>query len=139
MSQPIFDFLKNNPRNKIVVSARKIENLNYLDIGKALSQRLIGVKSNKNFALAAKSMLNDLLSESVYDHQIYQQVLSLTNVGILLEPELKLDFLSLINNFSRENAVFLHWNGEIESNKIYFLSSQNGIPIDLTNLTHLTI
>ena len=97
------------------------------------------ISKNERFTLKAKSKLEEFLINSTTDYVKFGKVLSIYNLGILFEPELKIDFLSLIDKYSKNNTLFIQWEGETENNKLYFLSKFEGIEINIKNLSHIMI
>lgn len=117
----------------------EIEDIAPIDVGVKLSQAISSLQETSKFALKAKAIIDDILTSSIFTHKIYGKILALNNIGILLEPDLKLDFTSLLDKFSRDNTLFLHWEGEIIDGSLYFLSKENGIKIDIKKLSYIAI
>ncbi len=140
MNNQIESYLQLNPRNKIIISKGEVVDVKYLDVGSEFSEILMEITTEKHFALKAKIALESLLEKSTgpYENKSYS-VLALKNLGILFEPDLKLDFLSLLDRQSKENALILKWDGEVDSGKLYFLSREKGVKINIKNLSHLII
>ena len=110
-----------------------------VNVGVSLAHAILPIMGDKRFALKAKSVIEDIFNSALITHSVYGKILALTNIGILLEPDLKLDFTSLLDRFSRDNTLFLHWEGEIIDGSLYFLSKENGIKIDIKKLSYIAI
>lgn len=140
MTNNIESYLQLNPRNKLIISRDEIAGINYLDVGVKFSQILSEIPLEKHFAMNAKLELERLLDEATSTYEnLHLSVLALKNPGILLEPDLKLDFPSLLDRYSKENALFLKWDGEVDGGKLYFLSREKGVKINIKNLSHLIV
>lgn len=132
-------YLHSQSRNKIVVFKKLLPEVVPVNVGISLAHAILPIMGDKRFALKAKSVIENIFNAALISHNVYGKILALTNIGILLEPELKLDILSLFENFSRDNTLFLEWEGEIIDGSLYFLSKENGIKIDIHKLSYIAI
>ncbi len=131
-------FINSYARNKLVVYQGEIESIASVDVGKELSLLLGNVIEDIRLSMKAKLLVENLFNSSIQNHSDFGQILALKNIGILLEPELKIDFANLLDQASRTNPLFLQWEGEVQDNKLYFLSNE-GIEIDIKNLSHIVL
>jgi len=141
MIQPhpqILSFIKIQSRNKIVIYKTNLSGIKSLDLGFTLSSEIQNLPVNKHFALQVRKKLNKILDTSI-SNTVYGNILAMHNLGILFEPDLKIDFINLIDNYSQNNVLFLKWNGEIENDKLFFLSKSKGIEINMNNLSHIIL
>ncbi len=139
IQQQIETYLLAQSRNKIVLHRTEIEDIAPIDVGVKLSEAISSLQETSKFALKAKAIIDDILTSSIFTHKIYGKILALNNIGILLEPDLKLDFTTLIDKFSRDTTLLLQWEGEIIDGSLYFLSKENGIKIDIKKLSYIAI
>lgn len=143
MSKPInhkiADYIKSQSRNKIIFHSQDISDLESVNIGLRISESIYNLKDHDRIAMRVASILNDMLSASIAHHQVFGRYLSIENLGILFEPELKIDFASLLDNFSQNNLLMVKWDGEIDSENIYFLSKDTGIKMNIKNLSYIAI
>lgn len=131
-------YLNSTSRNKIVFHQETINGLNPTNIGKELAFRLTALPDGKDISFKAKQELDNLLTDSAYIHPEYGKIISLSNIGILFEPELKIDFRYILDKYSTENILFIHWNGKNDQNDLYFLSEE-GIKINIDNLSYIKL
>jgi len=89
--------------------------------------------------MRVSSELDRILNAAISNHDLFGKYLSIENLGILFEPELKIDFNRLLDSYSQNNALFVKWDGEIDSENIYFLTKENGIKINIKNVSHIAI
>ena len=137
--QLIIDSIDTQSRNKIVIHNEDIPEITSLDVGFHLSNSINSLSANKQYALNVESILEKLLVKSTHHHPQYGTMLSIKNLGILFEPELKINFLSLLDKYSKDICIFVKWEGELDKNTLYFLSKEKGIEINIKNLSHIII
>jgi len=135
----ILSYVNTQSRNKIVIHKSELQNIHSLDIGCILAEKIQNIPNKKHLSLKVKNKLDDILSNVIANNDLYGKTLSIKNLGILFEPDLKIDFLALIDNYSQNNILFIQWDGEIEKNKLFFLSRSNGKEINIKNLSHIVL
>ncbi len=137
--QLIINYINTQSRNKIVIHKEDIPEITSLDVGFHLSNSINSLSANKRYALNVESILEKLLIKSTHQHPHLGAVLSIKNLGILFEPELKINFHALIEKYSKNACLFVRWEGNIINNKLYLLSMDTGIEINIKNLSHIII
>lgn len=135
----ISQYINTPSRNKIVVHKGQIEDVSFLDVGLKLAEALAVFVGDKKIAMRASFEVDKLFIGSISTHPEFGKILALKNIGILFETDLKLDFSNLLDKYSRNNTLFLQWNGEIENHKLIFLNKEKGIIINLKNTSHLLL
>jgi hypothetical protein len=122
---------------KLVLSNKELQGISYVDVGKLFSEKLqTEFSEDKFFAIKARERLVEIFNRSRITHESLGSYLALKNLGILFEPELKMNFIEFILSNTRDSVLILKWPGEIEANRIYFLSKANGIPVGLENINY---
>ena len=139
MDQEVYQYLNSANRNKILVSKSKDKNVEYLDVGKELSKEIRCIKDLNRISFKAKAILFDLLNKSIKIHDDYGKVCAISNCGILLENELKIDFINLLDTYSKDYCLILHWEGLIEKDNLFFLNKKKGIKFNLEKLSYIKI
>jgi len=135
----IKNYLKTNARNKIVFYCNDIADIEPINIGIEVSQRIFSDVSDIKLSLKTKQIIDDILVSSIIKHEVYGKFIAITNIGILLEKDLRVDIINLFDRFSCVNALFVKWNGEIESGNLFFQSKQNGIKLELESLSYIIL
>lgn len=135
----ILSFLKTQSRNKIVFYRNSINDIPEIDIGTELSQVLFNLNDLTKLPMKVSLELENMLNTATIDHEIYGRTLAISNLGILFEPELKVDFNNLLEKYSNTNALFVKWEGAIDNENLYFLSKEKGIKLDINTLSHIAI
>jgi hypothetical protein len=109
------------------------------DIGVMISKKIATLTDDKRLALKVTEVLDNIFNSLIIESEKYRKILPIKNLGILFEPELKIDVLQLFDKHSRTNTLFIQWDGEIENNTLYFLSKYKGQKIDIKNLSYIAI
>lgn len=135
----VLSYLKSQPRNKIVFYIQDIPGIQTLDVGKELSHEIKSIAPDAKIGMKSLIIIDELFISSIWDNSDYGKYLALKNIGILLEPELKIDFLQILDKYSSSNTLFVKWEGEIEDRILYFLTKEKGQKIDIKNLSHIVI
>jgi hypothetical protein len=132
-------YLSSQSRNKIVIFTAPLNGIIPFDIGVMISRAISSFSNDKKLSLKVIKVLDDIFNSLIIESEKYGKVLPIKNPGILFERDLKIDILQLLDKYSRTNALFIQWEGEIENNTLYFLSKQKGQKIDIKNLSHIAI
>jgi len=139
MSEKLFSYLKSQSRNKIVFIKQDVLDLEEIDLGKKLSNQIKSVSSDKKISMKFLMIMDELFNSSFSSNSDYGKYLAIKNIGVLFEPELKIDFYQFLNKYSSSNILFVKWEGQIEKGILYFLTKEKGKKIDIKNLSHIII
>ena len=135
----IAQYIKSPSRNKVVFHKAPIDEINSLDVGLLLSEKIETFSSDKKISIKVHFEIETIFNESIVANKEFGKVLALRNIGILFENDLKIDFNSLLDKYSRNNTLFIHWEGQIEKNILYFLRKGTGKKINIKNLSHIAL
>ncbi|MBC6368013.1 hypothetical protein [Algoriphagus sp. AK58] len=139
VAEKIKSYISAISRNRIVFHQTIISDLEYVDLGKELSKAIFNQMNQTKLSMRALVELEKILEKGVKNHYKYGTCLAICNLGILFEPELKLDFSGFLDKYSKNNVLFVKWEGEADSDHLYFLTIQNGIKISIKNISHIKI
>ena len=139
MEPDLLSYLASNSRNKLVFYKEINLEIKNIDLGLLLSQKIYNLNEQINLPFKVASELDLLMNQSMYNHKLYGRMVAISNVGILLEPELKLDINKFFDNYSLNTVLFVKWDGEIDSDFAYFVNKKNSIKIKINNLSHIVI
>lgn len=139
MNNTVVDYITSQSRNKIIFHSQAFSDFESVNIGLQISECIYNYKEPGRIAMRVSFELNEILNKSISHHESLGSYLSIENLGILFEPELKIDFARLIDGFSQNNVLFVKWDGEIDAENIYFLTKENGIKINIQNLSHIVV
>jgi hypothetical protein len=132
-------YLSFQSRNKLVIQKHNLDIVETINVGSLVAEAISNFLDDKKLSLKVTNIIEEIFEVSKVKHQDLGRILAIKNLGILFEPELKIDFLSLIDKYSSTNALFIQWDGEIENNTLYFLSKQKGQKINIKNLSHIAV
>ncbi len=135
----ISKYIKSQSRNKIIVYTGDHWELKPFNVGWHLSEHFHNLKESVKLPMMFSNKLFEMLQQAIYIHPEFGKILAITNVGILLEPEIKMDFSALLDSYSQNNTLFLKWPGESDTDNLYFLTKEQGIKIFIGNLSHIKI
>jgi len=138
-SMEILSFLKTQSRNKVVFYKEGIKDITEIDLGTELSQVLYNLYDLTKLPMKVLHELEIIMNNATIEHELFGRTLAISNLGILFEPELKVDFSILLEKYSNTNTLFVKWEGKIDDENLYFLSKEKGLKTNIKNLSHIII
>lgn len=139
MNEALSKYLHSQSRNKIVFLKKPLSRLDSLNVGFEVAKELKPILSDSKVGLKSLLIIDDIFSKSILESNVYRKYLAISNLGILFEQDLKVDFVNLLDKYSTNNILFVYWEGEIEDGILYFLTKEKGQKIDIKNLSHIVI
>ncbi|WP_118194774.1 hypothetical protein [Albibacterium indicum] len=136
----IVSFLNLIPRNRLIISTDffDTEKVNWMNIGKLLAHEL-GNTDKSKIVFRINQLLDDVIVKNKIQHKEFGETIAIENIGLLLEPELKFNVEKFLSDYSQNNTLILKWEGEIDTNQLYFLTKNDNHKIDLNNISHIVI
>ena len=134
LSSDIINFVHAEGRNKIVFSHQPIDELLFVNVGRELSLLINDDASEENIQCS----INNVLSRTNRHEQI-GDYLAIENVGILFEPELRLNLRSIFDSHSKNQTLFVCCDGEIVDSKFHFVEATSTEIIDLSGLLYYNV
>ena|SRR5690606_1929560 len=136
----IVNFLNSYPRNRLIVSKNlfNLEEINWMDIGKLLACEL-GNTDKRKIVFKINQLLDEIIVKNKIQHKEFSETIAIKNIGILIESELKFNLEKFLSDYSQNNTLILKWEGEIDTNQLYFLTKNDNYKIDLNNISHIVI
>lgn len=139
MRDSLSTYIESQSRNKIVFIKNDMPGIEPLNVGDKLAKEIKHLVADSKIGLKSRLIIEELFSSSITKDSAFGKYLAIQNVGILFEPELKTDFLQILDKYSSSNTLFVKWEGEIENGILYFLTKEKGLKIDIKNLSHIVI
>jgi hypothetical protein len=133
LKQHIIEFLDTAPKNRIVFCN---QSEGAIDLGKELSNRIKPHIEHKRLSMKTKDLIDELVQSNIKPSDEIGKHIAIKNLGILFEPELKINFEYLLKTYSSDITLIVEWSGTISSNQLFFLSKEKGLKADLKNLTY---
>lgn len=94
---------------------------------------------SKHLPAFAEEAFRNILESSQYQSDRFGVCVGLTNLGILFEPELRINVLKAFEVYSQNHALFIEWLGEKDGDDFFFLSREKGSALSLKDLSYLSI
>ena len=139
-SKSINSFLKKSPRNRLIIlSQEKPDELSSVDIGLELSKAIEKQITHKQISMVVFDVLETIMQNCEKTHPEIGKYTAISNLGILFEKALKFDFIHFLDAHSKNQTLLIYWEGEVDKNKLYFLSKNKGLQFDITNISHITL
>lgn len=132
----IDDFLKLNPKNKLVFTKSETAGFVFTDMGHEMSVRLV---EQTTPSIAAAATFETVAAKGMKHHPDFGKYLAIKNIGILFEPELRLNLRMLFESISHDTLLIVCSNGIIQNETFYFNEPEDGFAINLSGLSHLVI
>jgi len=91
------------------------ENINVLNIGKELASYIDALEDYRYLNIDVYDYTKSLLDKhksKIYDSG--NEIIAIYNLGILLEPELELNTVQLLKEFSKSTALIIIWENQSE-------------------------
>tara|TARA_R110002167_G_scaffold134709_3_gene320804 strand:+ start:238 stop:654 length:417 start_codon:yes stop_codon:yes gene_type:complete len=135
----IHRYIQQSTRNKIIISKLEVPEIAYLDIGLEISRKLVPILDSARFVQKAYDLILETFQQGVHSSKYDKNTFALKNIGILLEPTLKLNLNQLFDEISKNTSLFILSEGTYENGILYFLSKAKGKQINFKNISHITI
>ena len=132
-------YLSSDSRNKIVVHQSRIPGIHYGNVGYDLSSDLTNCIQKGNITMKTLDALDQLLEGYVVPDNCIGKYIAIENLGLLFEPELKIDLTQLLSKYSKFHPIFLRWDGDVDRHILFFLSKETGVKIDLSHLSYIRV
>ncbi len=97
--------------------------LQCIDVGFELASLIKEDLSSPHLPMIAEEMLTKILKASTNNDDIIGEYVAISNWGILFEPELKLNLLSLFDSYSKNQTLILVNCGEFNSDRFHLVST----------------
>lgn len=130
-------FISSASRNKLIISNDDTV-IKFIDFGKIIAQELKNIDKNK-IVFKLNQIIETFIINNKTQHKEFGETIAIENIGLLLEPELKFNVEKFLSDYSQNNTLILKWDGEIDTNQLYFLTKNDNHKIDLSNISHIVI
>jgi hypothetical protein len=130
----VIQFIQSASRNKIVFCHKLIDGIDFVNVGRDLSLQIIGKSDFDDL----QGEVNRTLSRTSENTDI-GRYLALYNIGILFEPELKLNLRSILDNYSKDQTLFICDEGQVVDGIFHFFEPSSLFSVDLTGMAFIII
>jgi len=129
--QDISTYLQQGTRNKIVFCKDDIEGIQFVNVGMELASLL---DKQPVLISGVETIYRQVLNKSQQDKDI-GIYLAIENIGILFEPELKIDIRSILSNFSKNQILIVKTEALIDNDNLYFQNINDNVYVSLQDLS----
>ena len=137
--QNISAYVNRQSRNNLLFISNEVEGIKYVDIGRLLSGEIENSLEKKRLGMIAEDALRKILSRGSVINEHIGEYLAIKNIGILFEPALKFDIMSILKNWSRDHVLIVKHEGEIREGIFYLVSHSTKQSINLKEITYKSI
>lgn len=136
--QQLKQYIDEETRNRIVFTQNVIPDLSYSDVGWVIASWL-DKKNEQNFHLDS-SIISKVFQSGNVNGTIGKYT-ALENIGILFEPDLRLDLHNIFESNSKNQCLIITSDGIVDNNKerYYFQTNESPYTIALSGLSFLTL
>lgn len=139
-STKINSFIKKLPRNRLIILSKEIsQDLSFVDMGVELSKAIEKQINHKQISMVVFDVLETIMQNSEKTHPEIEKYTAISNLGILFEKPLKFDFIHFLDSHSKNQTLFIYWEGEVDKNQLFFLTKNKGLQFDISNISHITL
>lgn len=134
MREKIAQYLTYDPRNKLIFAPSLDQHLQSVDVGFELSKAIESDLTSKHLPMIAEDCLNNILLQSIKEDKIIGDYIAIENWGILFEPALKLNLVSIFDSHSKSNVLILVNCGQADYEKFHLVSKHFNTTFPIGNL-----
>lgn len=141
MIKQIAQYLSVELRHKLFFVSSQDNDINFTDIGFHLSKAIENSLDNKHLSLFADEKLEEIIKDNITESPEIGKYVAIRNIGILFEPELKLDLRAKFDSWAKSYVLIVDVNeGMIINNTFYLASARNSAySINLSEISYKTI
>lgn len=132
----IDDYLKQNPKHKLVFTKNEPSGFIFTDLGFEMANLLEGQSLP---SVVATTTFDSLAAKEMNTHPVYGRYLAIKNIGILFEPSLRLNVRLLFESISHDTLLVVCSDGIVQNDTFHFIKSTDGFGISLSGLSFLVI
>ena len=136
----IVTFLNSISRNRLIILQKLIgTDFIFTDIGSELAKALEHNLKHKQISMLTTDLLEVIIHRSERSHPLIGKYVAITNMGMMMEPSLKINLPSFLDTHSQNCSLIVAWEGEIEKQNLYFLSKEKGKVVNLEGISHIVL
>lgn len=141
MIKQISKYLSVGLRHKLFFVSSQDHDVKFVDIGFNLSKAIENNLENKYLSLLADEKLEELIKSNVVSNPEIGKYVAIRNIGILFEPELKLDLRAKFDSWAKSYVLIVDAKEGIMINNTFYLASayNSSYSINLSEISYKTI
>ena len=132
-------FINSASRNHLILKKGFIDGLEYMNVGLVVSAFIEDILSDRRLSMRTQDKINELFRNNTKRSESIGQYLALTNIGILFEPQLKIDIEGLFNRWSQNMTLVIDLGiGQFSDNLLYLTAdSSREYSVSLEAINHI--
>lgn len=134
MREKIAQYLSYESRNKLIFAPRLDHHLQSVDVGFELSKAIDSDLTSKHLPMIAEDCLNTILRKAIREDNIIGEYIAIENWGILFEPALNLNLVSIFDSHSKSNVLILVDCGQADNEMFHLVSKHFNTTFPIGNL-----
>ena len=134
MRDKIAQYLTYDPRNKLIFAPSLDQHLQSVDVGLELSKAIESDLSSKHLPMIAEDCVNSILRRSIKEDDVIGDYVAISNWGILFEPALNLNLVSIFESHSKSNVLILVDCGQADYENFHLVSKHFNTTFPIGNL-----
>ena len=101
IDESLINYIESPSRNKIILSTHEIKGIKYIDMGVLLSEALSTIPF-QFIPYELDGILDSIFRTNFKESYMFGKYCAITNINILFEPELSINFTSLLDKYSKD-------------------------------------
>ena len=132
--ESLINYIESPLRNKLILSNEEIKDIKYIDLGVLLSEALSNIPF-QFISYELDGILDSIFRTNFKESYVFGRYYAIKNINILFEPELSINFLSLIDKYSKDIPLFVATKGIVNGTIFYPFALNRSYQFDLNNLS----
>lgn len=133
-------YLNDDSRHKLLFATGEIYGVEFVDVGKELSLAICKHIGNKNVSLITEGELEIIIERNTKNDSDSGDYIAISNIGILFEPELKLNVPSKFENWAKTRCLIVKKEGTIENGTFKLAgTAERKYTIELKGISYKTV
>ena len=123
MIKQIAQYLSVELRHKLFFVSSQDNDINFTDIGFHPSKAIENSLDNKHLSLFADEKLEEIIKDNITESPEIGKYVAIRNIGILFEPELKLDLRAKFDSWAKSYVLIVDVNEGMIINNTFYLTT----------------
>jgi hypothetical protein len=120
----------------LVFVAEKIDGLEFVDVGQALSAKIMSCATSSSIAMISEDALNEILHASVRHNDVIGEYIAISNWGMLFEKALSFNLPLLFASLSQTRVLIAQNTGCVVGNDFFLAYPDRRYSFSLGNIQY---
>lgn len=134
-------YCRETMRHRLYFTQSEVQGMCCVDVGIELSKEIANILTHRQLPMVAEERLDRIVEKHTERVDGIGEIVALANIGILLEPALKINVQSKFDSYARSRSVIIQMRGSIIKDNRFYLAGSNDRKwsFDLTGMTYKEI